>query len=98
MSLVRRKVVTGKMVGVREAFIGTEEEHRDLIKNSRWVSNPELEFFKNKGTEELLAVVRGNEEVGGNRVYKIHDYKLINVLRLYSEATRSWVTFYKRKR
>jgi hypothetical protein len=90
--------VTGKMVGVREAFIGTEEEHRDLIKNSRWVSNPELEFFKNKGTEELLAVVRGNEEVGGKRVYKIHDYKLINVLRLYSEATRSWVTFYKRKR
>jgi hypothetical protein len=84
------------MRGVEDCFLGTEDA--DLVKQSRWISNPEIEFFRDRSSEELIAVVRGNAEVGGNRVYRIHDVRLVQVLRAYALGSKSWITFYKRKK
>ena len=86
-----------RMKGVEACFLGTEENNADLLKSIKWVANPELEFFREKKTEEVIAIVRGNAEVGGNRVYRVQDVRLIQVLRLYAEASKSWITFYKKK-
>jgi hypothetical protein len=87
-----------KLLGVEKCFLGTEEQNSDLIQQSRWISNPEIEFFRNRNSEELIAVVRGNSEFGGNRVYSIHDVRIIQILRAYAECSKSWITFYKKKK
>ena len=86
----------GKIPGVSEAFLGDEsdEKNQRLLKNSKWISNPELEFCKAQSQKELIAIVRGNKQNGGNRVYRVTDVKLIQILRTYAYHSDSWVTFY----
>lgn len=89
-----------KVQGVSEAFLGLEDEpkNKEMLKNSQWISNPELEFCKLGSLFEILAIVRGTSQNGGNRVYRIKDYRLINVLRTHALINGSWVTFYRRKK
>jgi len=90
----------GKIPGVSEAFLGDESEEKNqaLLRNSQWISNPELEFCKAQSQKELIAIVRGNEQNGGNRVYRVTDVRLIQVLRTYAYHSDSWVTFYRPKK
>jgi len=89
-----------KIPGVSDAFLGneSEEKNKTLIKNSQWISSPELEFCKAGSSKELIAVVRGNEQNGGNRVYRVKDVRLIDVLRKYAVSSDSWITFYRPKK
>ena len=90
--------VGSKLKGLEKCFLGTEDQNSELIQKSRWISNPEIEFFRDRNSEELIAVVRGNIEFGGNRVYSIYDVRLIQILRAYAECSKSWITFYKKKK
>lgn len=89
-----------KIRDVSNAFLGNENEEKNqlLIRNAQWISSPELEFCKAGAPKELIAVVRGNEQNGGNRVYRIKDVRLIEILRSYAVSSDSWVTFYRPKK
>ena len=84
-----------KIYGVRDSFMGVEEEFKDLIYGSNKTGQPEIDFIRCKYSDKtLIGIVRGKTEFGGNRVYKISDYKLISFLKLYAEDTNSIISFY----